>query len=346
MAVNDVGETPFQRSDGFFLGLALSQFAFIEHATLRMWVVWRERLTSPNSGNGPGFRSGRRAARASATDSRSGRDRTVYPWKVPRVSVNGLSLHYREAGRGPPVVLVHGWPTDSRLWDGQIPVLAARHRVIAPDFPGFGQSDRPEPNRIGLDLLQRSLIGLMDAVGLEQASFVGHDLGGPAVLLTAIRNPERVERLAVLDTTPYPDLPRLIRRMVRGAKVPGISALMVSRWGIRLMFRIGTANPQTDTSRLVDLFRPKDRAGRRALVDALRHIDFRDLEEVAAGLKGIGMPMLILWAEGDPTGPLSLARRFAADVPGSMLETVPDCGHFLPVDRPEAVAQALVGFLG
>jgi pimeloyl-ACP methyl ester carboxylesterase len=243
------------------------------------------------------------------------------------------------------VVLVHGWPVDARLWDGQIPVLAARHRVIAPDLPGFGQSDRPEPDRIGLDLLQRSLIGLMDAVGINQASFVGHDMGALAVLLTAIRNPERVERLAVLDTTPYTDVPRLIRMLILGAKIPGIGALMVSRWGLRKMFQIGTVDPGTDAGLLAGLFRPKDRAGRRALVDTLRRTEWRDLEEVEAGLGGIDKPTLVLWAERDPTGPLSLARHLAADVPGSTLETVPDCGHFLPMDRPEAVAKSLAGFL-
>jgi haloalkane dehalogenase len=264
---------------------------------------------------------------------------------MPFVSVDGLRLHYREAGEGPPVVLVHGWPTDARLWDRQIPVLAARHRVIAPDLPGFGQSDRPQPDRIGFDLLQRSLTGLMDAVGIDQASFVGHDMGALAVLLTAICHPERVERLAVLDTTPYPDVPRLIRWLILGAKIPGIGALMVSRWGLRMMFRMGTANPETDAGGLAGLFWPKDREGRRALVDALRRSDWRDLEEVEVGLSGIGIPTLVLWAEGDPTGPLSLARRLVADVAGSTLETVPDCGHFLPMDRSEAVAESLAGFL-
>jgi len=264
---------------------------------------------------------------------------------MPYVSVDGLRLHYREAGEGPAVVLVHGWPVDARLWDEQIPVLAARHRVIAPDLPGFGQSDRPEPDRIGLDLLQRSLIGLMDAVGINQASFVGHDMGGIAVLLTAIRNPERVERLVVLDTTPYPDVPGLIRTLIWGAKIPVIGALMVSRWGLRIMFRLGTADRETDAGLLARLFRPEDRAGRRALVDTLRRTDWRGLQEVEAGLGGIGTPTLVLWAERDPTGPLSLARRLAADVSGSTLETVPDCGHFLPMDRPAVVAKSLAGFL-
>lgn len=243
------------------------------------------------------------------------------------------------------MVLVHGWPVDARLWDGQIPVLAARHRVLAPDLPGFGGSDRPEPDRIGLDLLQRSLTGLMDAAGIDQASFVGHDIGSLAVLLTTIRNPERVDRLVVLNTTPYSDVPRLIRSMILGTKIPGIGALMVSRWGFRMMFRIGTAHPETDAGLLADLYRPKDRAGRRALVDSLRRTTWRDLEEVEAGLGDIDKPTLILWAERDPTGPLSLARHLVADIPESTLKTVPDCGHFLPLDRPAAVAESLAGFL-
>jgi pimeloyl-ACP methyl ester carboxylesterase len=264
---------------------------------------------------------------------------------MPHASIDGLRIHYRETGEGTPVVLVHGWPTDSRLWDRQIPVLAARHRVIAPDLPGFGESDPPASGRTGLDLLQRSLLGLLAATGIERASFVGHDLGGPAVLLTAIRNPDRVERLVVMDTTPYPRLPLLIRLLLWGARIPGTGALMTSRWGFRSMLRLGTANRASDTAGLADTFRPERRAGRRALVDVLRRTDFRDLEEVATGLGDIGAPTLVLWAEHDPTGPVSVAERLAADIPGSLLETVPECGHFLPIDRPEAIADALARFL-
>jgi pimeloyl-ACP methyl ester carboxylesterase len=259
------------------------------------------------------------------------------------VEVGGLDVHYREAGTGDPVVLVHGWPVDSRLWTEQVDRLSGRHRALAPDLPGYGRSAAPP--EVSFDLLVRTVIGFLDALGVERVSLVGHDVGGPVVLLAAIRHPERVSRLVVMDTTPYPKLPWLIRLLVLAGKIPGLGALLTSRFGFRLLFRLGTSSRDPDPAVLADTFRPDDPLRRRLLVEGLRGFDPRDLREVAGELGTIAAPTLVVWAADDPTGPVSLARRLASDIPGSTLVTVPNCGHFLPLDRPTEVGELLAAFL-
>lgn len=262
---------------------------------------------------------------------------------VSTVEVGSLEIAYREAGTGDPVVMVHGWPTDSRLWTDQMSRLQGRHRVLAPDLPGYGGSQIPPVN--GFELSTSTLVGFLDALGVERAALVGHDAGGPPVLLTAIRHPRRVSRLVVMDTTPYPQLALLVRLMVTAAKLPGIGEGMMSRPGFRMLFRVGTAGGDAEPVGLADRFRPPDRERRRALLAALRQFDRRELEEVEAGLGSITAPTLVVWAAKDPAGPLSLAHRLSADISGSTMVTVPNCGHFLPLDRPAEIGELLAAFL-
>jgi pimeloyl-ACP methyl ester carboxylesterase len=259
------------------------------------------------------------------------------------VDVAGAQIRYREAGSGDAVVLVHGWPVDSRLWTEQIARLAGRHRVLALDLPGYGRSDPPAAP--GFEPLVNAVLGFLDALGLERAALVGHDAGGPAVLLTAIRHPQRVSKLVVMDTTPYPKTPWLIRLLMLAGKIPGAGSLLLSRFGFRVLFRLGTAGRHVDTRAMADRFRPDPAERRRALIEALRGFDPGELVEVEAGVGSIAAPTMILWAADDPTGPLSLARRLAGDIPGSTLVTVPSCGHFLPLDRPGEVGELLAAFL-
>lgn len=117
------------------------------------------------------------------------------------IETNGIELHVVEAGSGPAVVLCHGFPELAYSWRHQIPVLAeAGYRVLAPDMRGYGRSSRPaEIDAYDMDTIAADLAGLLDAVGEEQAVFVGHDFGGPAVWHMALARPERVRAVAGLS---------------------------------------------------------------------------------------------------------------------------------------------------
>lgn len=115
------------------------------------------------------------------------------------VQTRDLRMHYLQAGTGEPVILVHGFPETSYEWRKQFPALAEHYAVFAPDTRGFGLTDKPDI-RVSRALLAGDIINFMDALGIERAAVVGHDWGGIIAFKLAIDHPERVNRLALLDT--------------------------------------------------------------------------------------------------------------------------------------------------
>ncbi len=270
------------------------------------------------------------------------------PVKDGTVPVAGVEIHYRVAGTGLPVVLVHGWPTSSLLWTDQMPPLATHHRVYALDLPGFGQSGQPTSRQPTWSDLADTLLGYLDALDLDRVSLVGHDIGAVAALLAAIRQPDRISRLAILNTTPYPHPPRLIRLLIRVAKTPLLNRSLTTRTGLWVLFRIGTANPGTDIRRSVDRHRAPiaaDPTRGRTIRAILASLDPNQLAEVESGLSRITCPVLVLWGQQDPTAPLTVAERLHNELPNSTLRTIAHGGHFLPEDTPCPVSRHLTIFL-
>ncbi|MGH1479847.1 MAG: alpha/beta fold hydrolase [Geminicoccales bacterium] len=114
------------------------------------------------------------------------------------ITVGGVRLHVAEAGEGLPLILLHGWPEFWATWEPVMIRLADRFRLIAPDFRGFGESDNPSPkptDQAGADVLADDILGLMDALSLKRAGFVGHDIGAYVMQSIARHHPERATRL-------------------------------------------------------------------------------------------------------------------------------------------------------
>jgi pimeloyl-ACP methyl ester carboxylesterase len=125
---------------------------------------------------------------------------------------DGMVLAYRELGAGPPVLLLHGWPTSSYLWRDVMPAIARHNCVVALDLPGFGGSSKPADMRYDFDFYERALDGFLDRLEMDSFGLAVHDLGGPIGLHWMLRNPGRVTRLALLNTLVYPELrPDLVK---------------------------------------------------------------------------------------------------------------------------------------
>jgi pimeloyl-ACP methyl ester carboxylesterase len=264
------------------------------------------------------------------------------------VEVDGLKLAYLAGGEGEPVVFVHGWPTYSYLWRHQMSALADSFCVFALDLPGCGDSEKPSDVQYSLDFFSDVLNSFLNAMGVGQVTLVSHDLGGPISLLWAVRHPERLARLVIMDTMPYPDLPWMIRLMLPAARLPGIGRVLVSRRGLGTALHIGTVGKGVVNDALVAAYdRPyaEDPAARKALLRVLTELDPREMIEIAQNLERIAAPTLILWADRDPSAPLSIARRLQADIRGATLKTIPECGHFLTEDQPDEVTRLLLAFL-
>src|ERR1700757_5263054 len=124
-----------------------------------------------------------------------------------RTTVDGVGVFYREAGPtdAPTIVLLHGFPSSSREFDTLIPLLATRYHLVAPDFPGFGQSDAPPPSSYAykFDHLAETTNGLLEQLGIEKYSLFLHDYGGPVGFRIMLAHPERLQALIISNANAY-----------------------------------------------------------------------------------------------------------------------------------------------
>jgi haloalkane dehalogenase len=273
-----------------------------------------------------------------------------FPFESRYREVEGLRLAHLDEGDGAPVLFLHGEPTWSFLWRKVIPpVRDAGFRCIAPDFAGFGRSDKPvDMDWYSYDRHVALAATLLEDLDLRGATMVVHDWGGPIGLRLAVEHSERIDRLVILDTgvaTGYQrvtdawlafhdfvarteDLP--IGLLVRGAcKLdPGDEVIaayeapfpnVASKAGARAF---PTLLPQTPEA-------PGAAAGRR-VQEALRE-DRR--------------PTLMLWGDSDPVLPPSMGERFAASIGREPPRVIEDAGHFLQEDQGPLIGQLVADWL-
>ncbi|MFF5256241.1 alpha/beta fold hydrolase [Streptomyces leeuwenhoekii] len=273
--------------------------------------------------------------------------------------VNGIRLHYVGAGSGPLLVLLHGWPQTSLCWRPVLGELAATHTVIAPDLRGYGLSDKPAD---GYDKRQMAadIAELVRYLGFERAAVVGHDRGARVAHRWALDRPDQVERLAVLDVVPTREMFRRLDASVASGYwhwlfhlQPDLPELLVGsniRAYLEYFFERWTCNRHGLAPDAVDAYvRAFSRPGAlRAGFDDYRAQESDlalDDEDAAAGRR-LTMPVLALWGSAGlparlPT--LEIWRRYADDVTGA---EIPDCGHFIPEERPDVLLTHLRKFLG
>ncbi len=116
------------------------------------------------------------------------------------VKIENLNLHYLSAGSGDSVLLLHGWPTSSYLWRNIIVRLSKTKQVIALDLPGFGQSSKPLDDSYSFNYYDKIIDSFFKNLGISQTSLVVHDLGGPVGLIWAVRHPEKIISLVLINT--------------------------------------------------------------------------------------------------------------------------------------------------
>jgi haloalkane dehalogenase len=208
------------------------------------------------------------------------------------IEVDGLRLHYLEDGAGDPVLLLHGWPTSSFLWRNVIGPIAENNRVIALDLPGFGQSAKPLDASYSFPFYSRVLDGFLDAIGVDATSLVVHDLGGPVGLYWACHHPQRLRRLALLNTLVYPRMSWAVMLFVAACRTPGLRSLAASPWGLKNAMRIGvTTERGTSEEVMRGVLAPFESAGaRRALCMAGSRLHPDGFKEIARMLPSLRVP--------------------------------------------------------
>lgn len=268
------------------------------------------------------------------------------------VGRTGLSVHVAEAGSGPPLVLLHGWPQHWYAWRDVIPALAEHRRVICPDLRGMGWTDAPA-GRYDKHQFAADLIGLLDALELARVGIVGHDWGGWTSLLAAAQAPERFTAVLALGI-PHPWLPVLSARpsaLARAAvivsyqlplSIPGLGPALVRRGFVRTMLRAARTDGRF-TAAEIDAFDSTYREPARARASSALYRAFltRELPAMARRKyepRRVEVPVRMVLGGRDPVaiGPLDDPHGHLPDL---QVERLPGVGHFIPEERPELVVE-------
>jgi pimeloyl-ACP methyl ester carboxylesterase len=274
--------------------------------------------------------------------------------------VNGVRLHYVEAGEGPLVILLHGFPEFWYSWRHQIPALAAvGFRVIAPDMRGYNLSERPRGvHAYRMEALTADVAELIRHAGASRATVVGHDWGGLVAWQVPMHYPEVVERLIVLNA-PHPGAARReIRTLAQLRKswyvfffqLPGMPEWSIRRGGFAGIAKILRTEPVRSGAFTAEDIRFYQEAiaqpgALNAALNYYRALFRRSWREWSKPIPAITIPTLVIWGEQDPYLGLPLLQGLEQWAPNVRVERVPDASHWIQVDAPEKVNRLMIDFL-
>lgn len=278
-------------------------------------------------------------------------DAALGPTRSERdVTASGVRLRVVEDGSGPAIVLIHGLFMDHRTWDPVRAALNAEFRVITPDLPGFGQSEKPPPSRFpyGIDAFTEAVADLYAGLELGRAVLVGHGLGASVALTLAARHSELVSRLVLLAPWIHPERPVIENRL---AKLPLFGSLlfrqMVGRGTFRTYFRERIFSQRSaeriDPSRIDAFYESfNSPAARGSALATLRSL--ADTRAVMAQTSRIQTPTLVICGHDDPLCDGRFGQRLSREIRGSHFELL-DSGHAPQEERPADVARLIRRFV-
>lgn len=276
-------------------------------------------------------------------------DMSTNPPTSKYLQVENTQLHYLEAGQGEVVLLIHGFPTSSYLWRDVMPKIAETHRVMAIDLPGYGKSDKPLDASYSLNFYSNIISGFLAALQIDQINLVVHDLGGPIGLLWAVRHPEQVKRLGLLNTLVYSNFSWGVILFSLAIRLPVLKHWLSSPSGIAFAMKIGVHNKARRTREMMKAYQEPfiEKDARKALVKTASNISIKAFKEIEEKLPQFTVPIRIIYGEKDWILPKvkRTMERVQQDLPHANLTSIPDCGHFLQEDKPELLGDLLSDFL-
>jgi len=268
------------------------------------------------------------------------------------VEVDGIRVHYQEAGEktNPVLVLIHGFASSTLVWSKVFLSFAeVGFRVIAVDLLGFGYSEKPRNGEYTIAGQTRLLIGLLDQLGIKRATLVGSSYGGAVAATCALDHSHRVEKLVLVGTVNNNRPLRYKLMRLFGAPVFGnvVSPLLIgSRRLLRKrMKRVYDRHAWVLDERRVDArhFPLRTSGTQRAIIRTVRGWD---AERISRDAHLIRQPTLLMWGENDLEIPLADGERLHEQIPGSRFVVFLNCGHLPHEEYPEAFTKVVTDFCG
>ena len=246
-------------------------------------------------------------------------------------------------------MLVHGWCCSVYSWRQTIaPLVAAGRRVVAMDLKGHGLSDKPlEPSAYGRDQMVAWVAGVLDALGVGPASFVGHSMGGAVTLTLSLREPARVQRMALLAPVGFGTINFLqAARLLSPAFLTRCLPYLVSRRAVRMVLGFAYGPKSRIVEQDVDEYWAPSQF--REYACAMRHLlhAFHWDPGREEDLRLVSVPTLVMLGADDPLVVASSAQRLARKIPGSTLHVLDGIGHVVAEEAPAEVNEALRRHLG
>lgn len=257
--------------------------------------------------------------------------------------VDGVRVFYRRvAGEGTPVVYCHGNPSHGEDW---VPFLERGGAAIAIDMPGWGRSDRPDPQRFDYSMygLSAFLERCLEELGAERRKLVVHDWGSLA-LIGAQRRPQLVEKLVVVNAVPL--LPgyrwHWVAQIWRRRPLGELANATTTRSSMALLMRQASGDRGPMSPEFVDMVWNRwDKGTSDATLALYRHADPDRLAQAGKELPNLTCPSLVLWGDRDPYFPTRFAESYAEILPSSELEAVPAAGHWPWIDDARIIDRVL-----
>ena len=269
---------------------------------------------------------------------------------IQNISYHKHRVQVTVEGAGKPVLLLHGWPTNARLWQAQCAFLKSHFQLIIPDWLGFGQSAKPDDHVYSFQRMKEVLDEIVIQLKIkEKLTIVAHDIGGPAAILWADEHQKKLSRLVLLNTvlydwqTPMDKLGHFIFGL------PGINRLQMSNPGLKQL--------------MLNLLKNRKSANRMAIREILQHhapwphqVRLKAIMEpvnkegrallsnLATTLNNLTVDKYLVVAKQDPLCYRHM-QKFLEQYPETPAFTLEKCGHFIPIDQPEALNQMLAQLL-
>lgn len=267
---------------------------------------------------------------------------------VPKdVSARGARIRFVEAGAGAPLLLVHDFAATREVWTASLMRFAQSYRVIAFDLPGFGASEKPDPQRYGYgwDAFADSIFDLVAALGLGRVHVCGHGMGGGVALSLAARHTALVHKLILVSPLVFPPKEHALER---SGRVPVLGAVLWRQVVGLALFKAFVASTVYSGAARIPLGRGEELyeafnapAGRQAAHATL--VAKSDTRPLVARLPRVNAETLVVWGRNDAVAPVEHGRRLARELRGRF--EVLECGRCPPDEEPDTFAQAVTAFL-